>query len=293
MKIAVLGMGAMGLPMAECLNDHFDVVGFDPDPARMELGAKDGLRTRDTAQEAAQGRDVVLAAIRDAGQLDALLWGDGGIADVMKDGSVLLLTSTVGIDVVHETAAKLAPKNIGMVDAPISGGPARARAGDFLVVVGTTEQSWNKVKPALDALASTLVWVDKRPGGGQAMKTVNQLLCGVHIAAAGEAFALAGKLGLDQEMALEALMAGAAQSFMLGDRGPCVIEAYKGGKPEVKSKVDIFVKDMGIVTAAAQAVGLAVPLAATAEQEYLMGHAAGYGDCDDSSVVKVVAPDAR
>lgn len=145
----------------------------------------------------------------------------------------------------------------------------------------------------LDALASTLVWVGKEPGKGQSMKTVNQLLCGVHIAAAAEALALAGKLGLDQEVALKALMSGAAESFMLGDRGPRAIQAYNGETAEVKSRLDIFVKDMGIVTDAAKSVGIAVPVAAAAEQEYLLGLANGQAAMDDSSVVHVIAPDTR
>lgn len=122
------------------------------------------------------------------------------------------------------------------------------------------------------------------------MKTVNQLLCGVHIAAAGEALALAGELGLDQKLALDVLMAGAASSFMLGDRGPRAIQAYEGEEAEVRSRVDIFVKDMGIVTSAAKSVGMPVPVAAAAEQLYLSAYANGQAAMDDSSVITIVTP---
>lgn len=125
------------------------------------------------------------------------------------------------------------------------------------------------------------------------MKTVNQLLCGVHIAAAGEALALAQALGLNTEQTLKALMAGAAASFMLGDRGERMLHAYEDEPVEVKSRLDIFVKDMGIVTTAAKNAGLAVPLAAAAEQEYLLGVAHGMAAMDDSSVIRVVAPKTR
>ena len=143
-------------------------------------------------------------------------------------------------------------------------------------------------------MSSTLVRVGDEPGAGQAMKTVNQLLCGVHIAAAGEALALARALGLNTETALEALMAGAASSFMLGDRGPRMLQAYGPGGAdgvEVRSALSIFVKDMGIVTAAAKGAGLPTPVAAAAEQLYLQGATCGLGACDDSSVITVVAPE--
>ena len=135
--------------------------------------------------------------------------------------------------------------------------------------------------------------VGDNPGDGQALKTVNQLLCGVHIAAAAEALALADALGLDQAKTLAALEAGAAGSFMLSNRGPRILEAYNEEGAEVLSRLDIFVKDMGIVGKATRAAGLAAPVAAAAEQLYLLGQAQGLAAADDSAVIKVVAPAKR
>ncbi|MFY9263185.1 MAG: NAD(P)-dependent oxidoreductase [Actinomycetaceae bacterium] len=293
MKVAVVGLGAMGLEMATWLATKFEVVGYDIAPERMALGKERGVAEAASAKEACDGVDVALVAVRNREQLDNLLYGADGIAEVLKEGSAVLLTSTIGIAAVEEVAAQLKKQGIGLVDAPVSGGPARAGKGDLLVTVGAYEEEYNFALPVLDAMASTLVWVGKAPGKGQAMKTVNQLLCGIHIAAGAEALALAGKLGLDQEVALKALMSGAAESFMLGDRGPRAIQAYKGETAEVRSRLDIFVKDMGIVTDAAKSVGIAVPVAAAAEQEYLMGLANGQGAMDDSSVIHVIAPDTK
>ena len=142
----------------------------------------------------------------------------------------------------------------------------------------------------LSRLSSTLTVVGDRPGDGQALKTVNQLLCGVHIAAAAEALALADALGLDTQRTLDALGAGAAASFMLANRGPRVLQAYDEGGAPVLSRLDIFVKDMGIVTKAARALKVATPVAAAAEQLYLVGEAHGLGEADDSAVIRVVAP---
>lgn len=293
--VAVLGLGAMGLPMATNLAERFPVRGFDVVAERRALAERAGVVPTGTAAEAVAGADVVLIAVRDRAQLEQLLFGETGIAPHMARGAVVLLTSTVGDAGVRAVAPRLAEAGLRFVDAPVSGGPARAGAGDLLVVVGADDDAWAAAEDVLDAMASTLVRVGDAPGDGQAMKTVNQLLCGVHIAATGEALALARALGLDAEVALKALMSGAASSFMLGDRGPRMLQAYDedAGGPhdvEVRATLNTFVKDMGIVSSAAKGAGLSTPVAAAAEQLYLQGAARGLGDRDDSSVITVVAP---
>ena len=293
--VAVLGLGAMGLPMAMNLAERFPVRGFDVVAERRALAERAGVVPTGTAAEAVAGADVVLIAVRDRAQLEQLLFGETGIAPHMARGAVVLLTSTVGDAGVRAVAPRLAEAGLRFVDAPVSGGPARAGAGDLLVVVGADDDAWAAAEAVLEVMASTLVRVGDAPGDGQAMKTVNQLLCGVHIAAAGEALALARALGLDAEVALKALMSGAASSFMLGDRGPRMLQAYDedAGGPhdvEVRATLNTFVKDMGIVSSAAKGAGLSTPVAAAAEQLYLQGAARGLGDRDDSSVITVVAP---
>lgn len=291
-KIAVLGLGAMGLPMATNFAKTFKVSGFDPVAERAQLAAEAGIETADSARGAAKGADFVVLAVRNQAQLDNALYGEDGVVEVLEEGATIILTSTVGVDVAADAEGPLLEKGIGLVDAPVSGGPVRAGEGDLLVVVGARPEVYEKAQPVLEAMSGTLVLVGDSSGKGQAMKTVNQLLCGVHIAAAGEALALARKLDLDVEQALKALMAGAAASFMLGDRGERMLHAYEDEAVEVKSRLDIFVKDMGIVTDAAKSVGLAVPVAAAAQQEYLIGVAQGMAAMDDSSVIRVVAPEA-
>ena len=293
--VAVLGLGAMGRPMATNLAERFPVRGFDVVAERRALAERAGVVPTGTAAEAVAGADVVLIAVRDRAQLEQLLFGETGIAPHMARGAVVLLTSTVGDAGVRAVAPRLAEAGLRFVDAPVSGGPARAGDGDLLVVVGADDDAWAAAEDVLDAMASTLVRVGDAPGDGQAMKTVNQLLCGVHIAAAGEALALARALGLDAEVALKALMSGAASSFMLGDRGPRMLQVYDedAGGPhdvEVRATLNTFVKDMGIVSSAAKGAGLSTPVAAAAEQLYLQGAARGLGDRDDSSVITVVAP---
>jgi 3-hydroxyisobutyrate dehydrogenase len=288
--VTVLGLGAMGLPMASRLATLFAVRGYDLNAGRRDLAAASGVERFDSARAACAGSGIVLLAVRNEEQLVDALFGTDGVASAMGPGSVVILTSTVGTTAIPATAERLAGMGIGFVDAPLSGGPARAGAGDLLILVGAASEALARARPVLEALASTLTIVGDSPGDGQAMKTVNQLLCGVHIAAAAEALALADTLGLDRGKALHALEAGAAGSFMLSNRGPRMLEAYDEGGAEVLSRLDIFVKDMGIVGNAVRAAGLPSPLAAAAEQLYLLAQAQGLGTADDSAVIRVVAP---
>ncbi|WP_243229855.1 NAD(P)-dependent oxidoreductase [Microbacterium sp. CIAB417] len=289
--VAVIGLGAMGLPMATRLAERFTVRGFDIAPERVALAADQGVTPAGSASEAVADAEAVLVAVRTGAQLDALLFGEDGLAPHLAAGSVVILTSTVGTDGIADIAARLAERGAHLVDAPLSGGPVRAGEGDLLIVVGATPDALGIARPILDQLASTLSVVGERPGDGQALKTVNQLLCGVHIAAAGEALALADALGLDREKTLEALTAGAANSFMLGNRGPRALQAYDEEGAEVLSRLDIFVKDLGIVGDAARRAHLSTPVAAAAEQLFLLGEAQGLGALDDSAVIRVIAPE--
>jgi len=291
--VAVLGLGAMGLPMATRLASELTVNGFDIAAPRLELAARAGVVPFGSAREAVAGVDAVLVAVRNSEQLDDVLFGPAGVADALDAGSVVILTSTVGTEGIASVVERLAERGVELVDAPLSGGPVRAGQGDLLVVVGATPTARDRARPVLDRLASTLSIVGDKPGDGQALKTVNQLLCGVHIAAAAEALALADALGLDTAKTLAALEAGAAGSFMLSNRGPRILEAYTEDGAEVLSRLDIFVKDMGIVGKASRAAGLATPVAAAAEQLYLIGQAHGLGASDDSAVIRAVAPKTR
>lgn len=290
--VAVLGLGAMGLPTATRLAGEFTVSAFDVSAARRELAAAAGVRPAGDPAAAVTAGGIVLLAVRDEAQVREALFGTDGAAAALGEGGLVVLTSTIGPDAARTLAAELAGSGIALVDAPVSGGPARAGAGDLLIVVGAAAEPLARARPVLDRLASTLAVVGERPGDGQAMKTVNQLLAGVHIAAAAEAVALARAFGLDAETVVATLSAGAAGSFMLADRGPRMAQAYgeHADEVEVRSRLDIFVKDMGIVTDAGRAARVPLPLAAAAQQLYLLGHIAGMDARDDSSVVTLLSP---
>jgi 3-hydroxyisobutyrate dehydrogenase len=275
--------------MASHLATTFPVTGFDPFAQRRELASQSGVTAEATPAAACPDADIALLAVRDHAQAETALFGPDGVVSTLKPGSPVILTSTVGPDAARDLADKLEAAGYPMIDAPISGGPVRAGTGDLLIVVGATPDALAAGQPVLDALSSTLTIVGPRPGDGQALKAINQLLAGVHIAAAAEAIALARGLGLDPAVVIEALSQGAAGSFMFADRGPRMLQAYTGGA-EVKSRIDIFVKDMGIVTTVGRTSHVPLPLAAAAEQLYLIAEAAGLGAHDDSSVVTILSP---
>ncbi|GCB43281.1 NAD(P)-dependent oxidoreductase [Streptomyces sp. NL15-2K] len=290
-RTAVLGLGAMGLPMARRLAGELPVVVYDISAERRALLTAEGATEAASPAEAAREADVVLLAVRDRAQVEGALFGPDGAAATLRPGAVVVLTSTVGPEAARAVAERLAPQDVLLVDAPVSGGPVRAGNGDLLIVVGAEDTALKAARPVLDLLASTLTVIGPRPGDGQALKAVNQLLAGVHIAAAAEAVALARGLGLAPATVVDSLKHGAAGSFMFADRGPRMVETYEDGPdPEVRSRLDIFVKDMGIVTGIAKDAHVPVPLAAAAEQLYLLGEHAGLGDRDDSSVVTVLSP---
>ena len=196
----------------------------------------------------------------------------------------MLVLATVGPEPVVRWA-----REHEVVDAPVSGGVARAAEGDLLIMVSGAQPAIERVRPLLEALARNAPVVGEEPGEGQKVKLVNQLLCGVHIAAAAEALAFAEALGLDARATWDVVRDGAAASFMLDDRGARMLdEAFE----EPKSALDIFVKDMGLVGEAARASGQPSPLAAVAEQLYRAGSRAGLGRLDDSSLITLLRDDA-
>ncbi|MGW2279934.1 NAD(P)-dependent oxidoreductase [Streptomyces sp. NPDC001770] len=296
---AVLGLGAMGLPMATRLAGAFPVRAFDVFEERRTLAAEAGAVPAATPAEAAEGADVVVIAVRDQEQLESCLFGGGiverGAAESLRAGAVVVVTSTVGVDGVQAVAARLAERGVRLVDAPVSGGAVRAGTGDLLIMVGADDETLAASEPVLARLGSTLHIVGPRVGDGQIMKTVNQLLCGIHTAAAAESLALARALGIDLDRAVDVLGQGAAASFMLADRGPRMVQQYEvkedgTGGPELRSRLDIIRKDMNIVVSLAKKAGVATSVAAAADQLYQLAVSQGLAAEDDSALVTLLSP---
>jgi len=285
-RVGWIGLGAMGAPMAACVaRAGHQIVAFDIDSSRAQALAGDGVEAAATVADAVSGADVLVLMVATPEQVEDVLFGAAAAADALRPGAVVLVMATVGPDAAADCAARLSERGVDLVDAPVSGGVARAATGDLLVLAAGNAAVLSRVRPLLDALAATVSVVGDDVGAGQKVKLVNQLLAGVHIAAAAEALAFAGAMGLDERACWEAVRHGAAASFMLDDRGARMLDA---SFDDVRSALDIFVKDMGLVADAARDAGAAVPLAAQAHELYQRGHRAGLGRLDDSSVIQVL-----
>jgi putative dehydrogenase len=291
--IGFVGLGAMGAPMARnLLARGFKVRGFDVRASALDALEQAGGTRAGSVADTASGADMLLLMVVNAGQAEAVLF-EGGALGKLPAGALVTLMATCPPGAVQAIADRVEKAGRRFVDAPVSGGVAGAEKAALTIMAAAPKATFEAARPVFEALGDKVFHVGERPGQGATVKTINQLLCGVHIAAAAEALALADALGLDQEKTLAALEAGAAGSFMLSNRGPRILEAYSEEGAEVLSRLDIFVKDMGIVGKATRAAGLAAPVAAAAEQLYLLGQAQGLAAADDSAVIKVVAPTKR
>lgn len=284
LRLGWVGLGAMGGPMARvAVEAGFEVTGFDVAADAVATLAAAGGRIAGSPAEAAQTADVLVLMVATPGQAETVLFGDGGAASVLRPGAIVLVMATVGDTAVRSWAERLADSDIAVVDAPVSGGVERAAAGELLVMVAGSEAEVARVRPLLDALAASAPVVGAESGDGQRMKLVNQLLCGVHIVAAAEALSFAEALGLDPRAAWEVVKRGAAGSFMLDDRGARMLDEA----PPVRSAVDIFVKDMGLVVEAAESVAHEPVLARVARAVFGTARDRGLGRRDDSAVIEI------
>lgn len=284
-NLAFVGLGAMGAPMAKTLvSAGFDLSVADVRQENTEPLVEAGAAAADSPREAAARADALFLMVVNAEQVESVLFGGGGAAEGLTEGSAVVLMSTIGPEAVGRIGGRLSESGVGMLDAPVSGGVARAERGDLLIMAGGPEDLFERLHPALEAMGSTVVHCGPSAGDGQSVKLVNQLLCGVHIAAAGEALAYAEALGLNPRTVFETIRHGAAGSFMLEDRGERMLD--RSFLP-AKSALDIFVKDMGLVREAAREKGFGTPLSDAAHRLYEAGASLGLGGEDDSGVLRV------
>ncbi|OYW65453.1 MAG: oxidoreductase [Bosea sp. 12-68-7] len=281
-SIAFIGLGAMGAPMAENLvKRQFRVTGFDMRASAREALVATGGHAAESAAAAAAGAEAMVLMVVNAAQARAVLFEAGALA-ALAPGAVVILMATCPPGEVEAIAAEVVKSGRRFVDAPVSGGVVGARAATLSIMVGAPDETMALARPMLEAMGDKVFHVGQSPGQGATVKTVNQLLCGVHIAVAAEALSLAEKAGIDGRLLFEIMGGSAASSWMLRDRGPRMHEA----EPAVTSAVDIFVKDLSIVLDAGRAARTALPLAAAAHQMFLATSGLGHGGRDDSQVVR-------
>jgi 3-hydroxyisobutyrate dehydrogenase len=281
-KIGFVGLGAMGLPMAANLvRKQYRVTGFDVRPEAMAKLEAAGGTCAKSALEAATDAEALILMVVNADQAEAVLFEQGALAATAKD-AIIIVMATCPPSRIVDMAARVGKDGRRFVDAPVSGGVVGAEGGSLTIMAAAPQATFKDAQPILATLGSNLHFLGEKPGQGAAMKTVNQLLCGIHIAAAAEGLALAEKEGIDPAQALDILSGAAASSWMLKNRGPRMVK--DDGK--VTSAVDIFVKDLGLVLDAGRAAKMGLPLAAAAHQLFLAASGMGLGGSDDSQVIE-------
>lgn len=285
MRIGFVGLGAMGLPMAKGLvAAGHAVTGYDLNADAMAALAEAGGAGAASAAEAAREAEMLVLMVVTGAQAEAVLFA-GGALDALAPHGMVCLMATCAPAAVEAMAARVTATQRRFVDAPVSGGITGATNGTLTIMAAAPAATYAAAEPALRAMGTKLYHLGERPGQGAMVKAVNQLLAGVHIAAAAEALALAAQVGVDRQVVLELLGGSAASSWMLRDRGPRMLE----DAPRVASAVDIFVKDLGIVLEAGRGAKAATPLAALAAQLFLAASARGLGRADDSQVIRAYA----
>ena len=285
-KAGVIGLGSMGLGMAQSLATHaIDVSGFDLDRAAMDKLAASGGRAAESAADALRDADIALIVVVNAAQADAVLFGSAGAAGAMKPGGVIVCSPTMAPEDARRLAEKAAAVGLLYLDAPISGGAAKAALGQLTVMASGSPEAFSRARPVLDAIAAKVYELGAGVGVGASFKMVNQLLAGVHIAAACEAITFAAKLGLDLAKVYEVIAASAGNSWMFENRVPHILD----GDYSPRSAVAIFTKDLGIVSDMGRREKFPLPVAATALQMFLMTAAAGMERDDDASVARMIA----
>jgi putative dehydrogenase len=280
--IGFIGLGSMGLPMAgNLLARGFRVQGFDVRASAGAALAEAGGGAAASAAAAAAGAEALVLMVVNAVQAEAALFAEGALA-ALPPGALVVLMATCPPGAAAALAQRVEAAGRRFLDAPVSGGVVGARAATLTIMAAGPRATFEAARDLLAALGSRVFHAGERPGQGAMVKTVNQLLCGVHIAVLAEAFALAEKAGVALPALLEILSGSSAASWMLGDRGP----RMAGLDPGFTSAVDIFVKDLGIVLEAGREAKAALPLAAIAHQLFLAASGRGEGAADDSQVIR-------
>ena len=282
----VIGLGSMGMGMAQSMVKRgIKVAGFDINPAAVAKLVEAGGSGAVSLAEVAKNADVLLVVVVNAAQTDTVLFGEKGAAAAMKPGSVIISSATMAPDDARRLAAKAEALGLMYLDAPISGGAAKAAIGQLTVMASGTQETFTRARPVLDAIAATVYELGDAAGIGASFKMVNQLLAGVHIAAACEAVTFAKKLGLDLPTVYKVITASAGNSWMFENRVPHILD----GDYAPRSAVEIFTKDLGIVSDMGRREKFPLQIAATALQMFLMTAAAGMERDDDASVARMIA----
>lgn len=284
LRAGFIGLGAMGSGMAaSLLRAGIPVRGYDINPQAVNRLVEAGGEAAISPADAATNVDVLLLMVLNSDQVESSLFGENGAVTTLAPGSLVMVCSTVSPAYMRGLAARLAARQLRLLDAPVSGGTARAAKGELSIMASGDASAFETVEPILAALAENVYRMGNEVGQGSTMKLVNQVLAGVHLAAAAEAIAFGAKAGIDPNRIFDVISNSAGASWMFQNRVPHILaDDYTP-----HSAVEIWLKDLDLVVETGKEMQLPTPLAAVAHQLFVMAAASGYGRLDDAAVVKV------
>ncbi|WP_299964057.1 L-threonate dehydrogenase [uncultured Roseobacter sp.] len=286
--VAVFGLGSMGYGMAQsCLRAGLDVYGFDVAAEPVARFAADGGKTGPLA-EVAPTLGAAVVVVLNAAQVESVLFGSDGIVPHLQAGTVVLACATVPPEFARDMAARCAAAGVLYLDAPISGGSVKAAEGRLSIMASGSAEAFAAAETILNATSETVFRLGDAAGAGSAMKAVNQLLAGVHIATMAEALTFGVTQGIAPETFVNVITRCAGTSWMLENRAPHIV----AGDYTPHSQVTIWPKDLGIVLETAKASGFQAPITETALAQYMRAVDMGLGGEDDAAVAKVYAEQA-
>ncbi|GJH14427.1 NAD-binding protein [Caballeronia novacaledonica] len=283
-NVGVIGLGAMGMGVARSLlRAGFAVHACDVRKPVLDAFAAEGGIACASPAELGGKCEAVLTVVVNAAQTEAVLFGENGAIDAMKPGTVVLACATVSPQFAADLGKRIGEKGVLLLDAPLSGGAGKANSGEMTMMTSGPADAYAACEDVLDAIAGKVYRLGDAHGAGSKVKIINQLLAGVHIAAAAEAMALGLREGVDPDALYDVITHSAGNSWMFENRVPHILS----GDYTPLSAVDIFVKDLGLVLDTARTSKFPLPLSAAAHQMFMMASTAGHGGEDDSAVIKI------
>jgi 3-hydroxyisobutyrate dehydrogenase len=283
-RIGFIGLGIMGRGMVRnLLKAGFPVRVWNRTASRMDELAQDGAGPASSPGDVAFHSDIVITCVSDTPDVEEVILGESGVIRGARPGTLVIDMSTISPQATQEIAARLAEREIGFLDAPVSGGSEGAARGTLSIMVGGDAAHVERARPAFEAMGKTITHVGP-VGAGQTVKLVNQILVVGHALAMSEALLFAQAGGVDLEKALQAVTGGAAGSWMLANRGPQII--HRDWRPGFT--IDLQQKDVRLVLEAADQLGVPLPGTALIHQLYRTLQTRGLGHEGNHALVKAL-----
>ena len=280
-KVTVIGVGNMGGAMAaNLLNRGWQVEVCDIDPSKVADLKHFGALALDLPAQAAINSIAYIVCVVDAVQTETVMFGDGGLAGMLQPGHIVMLCPTMAPDDVESFAQRLAARGVHVVDAPMSGGPVRAKEGSMSLIMACDHAVFERLSGLLQALASKVFKISDKPGDAARTKLVNNLLAGINLVGAAEALALAQRLGLDLTKTLDVIEQSSGQSWIGSDR----LRRALAGDFAPRAHITLLEKDTRLALECARAAGFDGPLGQRASSVFAEASASGLAGLDDAAI---------